>query len=310
MKNSKLQLLHPAFLACVLLLLVNDFWLKAQYHNFFTGKLSDIAGLCAFPFFFSVVFPKHKKLVYIITAVLFMGWKSFLSTPLINLLNTSLHIPLNRVVDYTDLVVLFFLPVMYIIPAIKISASSIREMAIYPIAAISLFAFCATSMVRRMQKPEYTISISELYQTKLTKAAIMHKLDSMKINYVVDSFINVPVRNYNYYPSEAKYYIRHRDSSLSEIKNFPVKTDSLNELWYSYHVEPYVKLENAVIDKEVIPAIYLHIYPVWQKKFTEITLGDIELTQQQFRRYIDRMNKTKRSYRKKIYEELIKQLLQ
>ncbi len=42
-------LLSPTFLAAVLLLLLNDHWLKQAYPGWLTGKLSDFAGLFFFP---------------------------------------------------------------------------------------------------------------------------------------------------------------------------------------------------------------------------------------------------------------------
>ncbi|PTL77153.1 hypothetical protein DAT35_45900 [Vitiosangium sp. GDMCC 1.1324] len=42
-------LLHPLVLAAVLLLLVNDHVLKQRWPSWWTGKLSDVAGLAFFP---------------------------------------------------------------------------------------------------------------------------------------------------------------------------------------------------------------------------------------------------------------------
>ncbi len=48
MKSSKQSLLlHPFFIASVLLLLLNDFYLKYAYHNLLTGKLSDVSRYCS-----------------------------------------------------------------------------------------------------------------------------------------------------------------------------------------------------------------------------------------------------------------------
>ena len=42
----------PLFLVGLGILLLNDFYLKYAFSNAFTGKLSDVAGLFIFPFFF------------------------------------------------------------------------------------------------------------------------------------------------------------------------------------------------------------------------------------------------------------------
>ena len=47
--REKSYLLHPLCLASLALLLLNDHFLKATFHNALTGKLSDIAGLIFFP---------------------------------------------------------------------------------------------------------------------------------------------------------------------------------------------------------------------------------------------------------------------
>lgn len=58
LKTSTASLASPAFVASVLLLLINDFVLKPQIGNAVTGKLSDFAGLFAFPFFWSAFFAR------------------------------------------------------------------------------------------------------------------------------------------------------------------------------------------------------------------------------------------------------------
>ncbi|PUV24993.1 hypothetical protein DCO56_08585 [Sphingobacterium athyrii] len=43
-------LVSPLFIFVLFLLIINDFFLKAAFHNTFTGKLSDFSGLLFFPF--------------------------------------------------------------------------------------------------------------------------------------------------------------------------------------------------------------------------------------------------------------------
>ena len=52
---------NPVFIISVLILITNDFYLKAAFHNDLTGKLSDFAGLFAFPFLFSALLYKNKN---------------------------------------------------------------------------------------------------------------------------------------------------------------------------------------------------------------------------------------------------------
>ncbi|GDX81409.1 hypothetical protein LBMAG42_32200 [Deltaproteobacteria bacterium] len=43
-------ILHPAALSALLVMVVNDHWAKAAHPGLVTGKLSDFAGVCFFPF--------------------------------------------------------------------------------------------------------------------------------------------------------------------------------------------------------------------------------------------------------------------
>ena len=114
MKDSKTKNLiyRRLFLLSVLVLMLNDFYLKFEFHNYFTGKLSDFAGLFAFPYFMSLIF-KHKiKAVYWATAVLFVFWKSSYSQFALDAFN-SFGIGIDRVVDYSDLMALLILPLSF-----------------------------------------------------------------------------------------------------------------------------------------------------------------------------------------------------
>jgi hypothetical protein len=58
------EALHPVALAAVVLLLVNDWWLKGRFRgSFVTGKLSDIAGLIFAPVLLSAMIGLLLKLV-------------------------------------------------------------------------------------------------------------------------------------------------------------------------------------------------------------------------------------------------------
>lgn len=111
--KSKRDVFTSAYFICgLLLLLINDFYLKEAFHNQLTGKLSDIAGLFIFPLFFSHVFG-GKKVVYASTVVLFMIWKSELASPVINYLNALNVYRMERTVDMTDLYALLVIPLSY-----------------------------------------------------------------------------------------------------------------------------------------------------------------------------------------------------
>ena len=134
------------FIASIFLLLINDFYLKYEYHNYLTGKLSDFAGLFAFPYFFSCFFPKKIKPIYIFSGLLFVFWKSEFSQPIFDFAH-SYGIGIDRTVDYSDLISLIILPVSYIYWKSDFQQLIQLNKAFKPaIIGISCFAFIATSV--------------------------------------------------------------------------------------------------------------------------------------------------------------------
>ena len=60
MRTSATLLFHPLFVLSLIALICNDFCWKYQYPNWFTGKLSDVAGLVVLPLF-GMAFFQNKK---------------------------------------------------------------------------------------------------------------------------------------------------------------------------------------------------------------------------------------------------------
>lgn len=171
MKLEKLS--SPGFLLALLLLLTNDFIFKPTFHNFTTGKLSDFAGLFVFPIFWLALFPNRKKIIYFLTAFLFIFWKSAYSQPLIDAWNSFELLNISRVIDYTDLFALFILPISYYYDQFAILIKTSR-LAYSALISISLFAFIATSYAR----PEHFYGNRNYYFDFSTKELVK------KINYI------------------------------------------------------------------------------------------------------------------------------
>src|SRR4051812_15006472 len=93
----------PLLLAAVGVLLLNDFVLKAAFHNWLTGKLSDVAGLAAFTIFWCAIWPRRVWTVGSCITAAFVFWKSPLSQPALDFLNDFAPWPFGRTVDYSDL---------------------------------------------------------------------------------------------------------------------------------------------------------------------------------------------------------------
>jgi hypothetical protein len=296
-------LLHPFFIVSILLLLINDFYLKYAYHNLLTGKLSDVAGLAAFALFLTVLFPGRKKTVFIFTALFFIWWKSPLPGPAIDLFNREFSLPVNRVIDYTDYIALLILPVAYQLKPINRHYKLIyQKIALYSSGMIAFIAFCSTSMARRLQRPDYEIKVFEDYNTGLTKEKLLSRMESLHINYKIDSFVTVPVEVPGYYYLNDLQYLIQKKDSITKLPHYsPVKLKKDEALWYRYKIEPYIAIDSFVAEGELFPRIILD-FDEYSKK---IYLQYIELNQQQFNVWIDKMNKTKKHFREKIYRALI-----
>ncbi len=163
------------FLTVVLLLFLNDFILKYKFHNEITGKLSDFAGLFAFPYFISLFVPKQAKAVYFLTAFLFIIWKSPFIQPVITLFN-NIGIGISRVEDYTDLISLLILPFSY---KYLISPNKIllRLPNIFKpvITGFCCFCFVATSVPREEGNTHLTSNLKVILQATPEQAE--YKMD-------------------------------------------------------------------------------------------------------------------------------------
>ncbi|WP_104381162.1 hypothetical protein [Sphingobacterium sp. HMA12] len=198
------HLVSPLFIFFLVLLIINDFFLKAAFPNTFTGKLSDFSGLFIFPIFCSAIFPKQKLLIFISTAVLFVFWKSEYSSDIIQFMKPYLHI--GRTVDFSDLIALPMLLLAWfytkrdsqqsIGPALMTRWSS------YFIGAAAIFSFCATSQQRYFQsfdQPQYVLlkdpTIQDLNSHDEFEFYNRDSLLVVKINYLSTGR---PVRNDDY----------------------------------------------------------------------------------------------------------------
>lgn len=160
MKTINLNLLNRKyFILALVILLANDFYLKAIYSNWLTGKLSDFAGLFIFPYFFSVFLKGKSRLIYILTTVGFVYWKSPYSQFFIDFVNNYLPIHINRVVDFSDLISLLILPFSYFYLNQKNDCkTSFNILKAIIIGLTSLFAFSATTC--KKNRPEMTVEDS------------------------------------------------------------------------------------------------------------------------------------------------------
>ena len=198
------KLLSPLFIFCLILLIANDFYMKATFHNAFTGKLSDFCGLFIFPIFWSTIFPRHKLWIFIFTGILFVFWKSELASGLIELLHILFNI--QRTVDLSDLIALpmLFVGWFYIKndSIVLIADSLIARLSTLIVAGITIFAFCATSQQRYIQsfdQPQYVLLKSATVpDLNLYDEFEFYPKDSLLVVKVNHWYINRPIRNDDY----------------------------------------------------------------------------------------------------------------
>ena len=139
-KQRLSYLSHPLVIAALLLLLLNDFLLKAIYPGALTGKLSDFAGVLLLA---TVIFVLSGKrwLGVALTIVSFTWWKLTWSQPFIDGWNAYTAFPISRVVDITDLSAFIALPLLYAIRLRKKqSIHRWREPALLTVISLALLA--------------------------------------------------------------------------------------------------------------------------------------------------------------------------
>lgn len=113
--RNKILITNFIFLIGILILFLNDQLFKFSFSNFLTGKISDILGLIIFPFLLTYLFPKLKEYSVFLAALIFAFWKSEYSQNLIDFYNSVSPIETSRVIDYSDFLALFFLPIPFIL---------------------------------------------------------------------------------------------------------------------------------------------------------------------------------------------------
>ena len=181
MTERRLQILgSPGFLIGLFLLLANDFVFKEQFHNAFTGKLSDFAGLFAFSLFWIAFFPRQKTFICVAIGVLFVFWKSAYSQFLINGWNSLPFFGIQRTVDYSDLWALLIVPLSFVYAKVS-SAVIVRPKLIHAIAIVSIVAFTATQYSHKE-------SFNNRYPFQSSKKELLERISKLPKDEVSNSF--------------------------------------------------------------------------------------------------------------------------
>ena len=178
------------FIFSVFILLLNDHFLKEIFGNYFTGKLSDFAGLFAFPYFLCLLFPNKVKFNYIFSGLFFIFWKSELIEPLLNYFQ-SLGIGFNRTVDYSDLIALTILPISYIYWHSNFNDFiSLNKFSKPILIIVCSFAFVATSLPKQNGKFNFKSDLE--VRLKTNKESVISSLNLFENEDYYDLEFDIP----------------------------------------------------------------------------------------------------------------------
>ena len=189
-RNSAL-IFNWIFISGLIVLALNDQYLKWTFGNWATGKISDFAGLLIFPMFLQFLFPRISRVSVIVTGALFVFWKLPVSNQFINIYNKVAIIPITRTVDYSDFIALLILPLAwYLLGRIdnyRISRIS-PAFAACLIAAPATVIFMATSPpISYYMQPGGDIHIGKSYRLKVSEDEALAKFKAMGLTITADT---------------------------------------------------------------------------------------------------------------------------
>ena len=200
-------LLSPGFLLALIVLVLNDYIFKQLFHNWFTGKLSDVAGLFAFSIFCCALTPRWKRPIFVAVVACFIVWKTELSDPLVDLLSRTSLFAFDRVVDYSDLLALLVLPLSYWYETKPIRSMSVEAAPTVGVAVLSVVAFIATSRA-------YVTNYEEPLPTYALTQSAWQTLKAINEHFDPDPILSFSILDAFRSEKEATTSIRLRNSCL------------------------------------------------------------------------------------------------
>lgn len=262
----------PLFLSALMILTINDHYLKFAYPGFLTGKLSDFAGITAFYLFLNFLFPYKKLLNAFVTILIFAWWKSPFSEGFIHEINSMEIVNIGRTIDYSDFWALFVLPFIYFIVS-DIKWNSFQFNFVRPIILVSaFFIFCATTVMH--PRP---LNINTQYKIDKTPDEILKiwlAQDSVR-----DENISCDTSNFRYNKHGQVYLIhqiyipKEKTDTINNKLNKPLVSASItllndtlaisNKQTYIYfnyiYYWPYGELEKKKVYKKWFKENYIEI---------------------------------------------------
>jgi hypothetical protein len=147
-------------LASLLVLVVNDCYLKFTYANVVTGKLSDFSGILLVALLLFGTFPRLRHHLAAAIILCFAVWKSPLADEFILFVQSLGFGWFGRVVDYTDLAAFMMIPFAYRFTSFRsdehgVISPFVRRYLAAPLLLIVFLAVTGTSYIPYLN--EYSI---------------------------------------------------------------------------------------------------------------------------------------------------------
>lgn len=250
-KDKASLLLHPALIVSLALLLLNDFYWKYTYHNWLTGKLSDFAGIVVLVVFLRVLFPQLSRIkIALATALFFAWWKSPLSQSTISFFHDALHLPINRVIDYSDLWALaVIIPAVHLLPPKKINARHPAfQLLQWCVGTVTIFSLCATSIPYRSLFQAHPnsrdIYFDESISFRTSAASLLQRLTVKGIDYRRDSVMYYPVIN------QQNLYYRQSQKNDSVVQWQQLSQTKDSTVYVKWEGRPYYLIPSYKIEME------------------------------------------------------------
>lgn len=252
-------LLRWPFLLALTLLILNDAVLKAAWHNAFTGKLSDFAGVFAFAYFWAAAIGRARAAVHVAVAVAFVWWKSPWSAAAIEAWNALPLFEVARVVDYGDLLALAVLPLSWWGLARRLkpepNAHAKMRWSRLAVAIIALVAFTATSRAQTTVRVEDGV----MYLAPMSPEAMLLRTSEYSHGAGSDPALYPLVFSWSDCEVVAEFELQSTGSAtLMALRRFTsdrcdVRTANLAELFLAMQSKLRARLEARLLKPYSIP---------------------------------------------------------
>ena len=295
MKRNRFLLLNYVFVVSIILLFINDHFLKLYFHNWFTGKFSDFLGMIIFPLFLAYIFPRLRTFSVFVSFILFIFWKSPFSEGFIDFYNQISPIAVARVVDYTDFIAFVFLVIPFLL--IKYDALlqplKIRKISPALVLVPSVFVMMATSPPLYYRYGSDGMVLFNDYSFKISKSKT-EALDELKNRNILFKKDTLMIIKRNNISSES-LIMNGTDLKTLEVDKEILKKELERKIqFYDYYIIDSLKIGN-----ETLKDIRFELEELSKSK-VKIILKSVVLEERNTNH-----KKLQRKFRK-IYRELLK----